>query len=281
MPDENVAPVGVAGVTGNGDAFHDGGRVAFQDTPVVESAGVALLAVAENVLVGIRVAGQKAPLDPGWKGRPPAPPQPGGSHLAQRGLRRHLGKRLVQGGVTAVGDVLVQVGRVNVAGVPQGNALFPGPHRMVVQMGDAVGGLIPRAQVAEGVFGDGPPAGNMLRHDALRQFGGNIAVENARAAGQLHIQQRLGETQPQRADFRHIGGCAAPRQRIPDGGDDFKPAGRFAGQPGADAHPGPVAGGKQLPATLRLGADGVEGNGGGFVSAVSHGARNGRRWAMV
>ena len=255
MPDKYVPPVGVAGVARNGDALNYRGRVAFQNAPVVERAGVALLAVAEDVLVRVGIAGQKPPLDARGKGGAPAPPQAGSPHFAQSRLRRHLGKRLVQRGVAPVGDVLVKVGGVNVARVPQGNALLLRPHRVVVQMGNACRRRRAVPQVADSVFRQRNPAANMPRHYALRHFRGNIPVKHPGAAGRLHIQQRFGETETQRAHLGYAGRHILPPQGVLDGGHHLKTAGRLAGQPGADAYPGAVAGGKLLPAPPGFGAD--------------------------
>ncbi len=63
--DVDVALAGADGVGGDGHAFEDALRIALQDAAVHESAGVALVAVADDVFLGAAGLGDRAPLEAG------------------------------------------------------------------------------------------------------------------------------------------------------------------------------------------------------------------------
>ena len=255
MANEDVTPVGVASVARDGDALDDRGGIALEDAAIIEGAGVSLLAVAKDVLVGIRITGQEPPLDAGRERRTTSTTEAGCSNLAESVFGRHLGEGFVQGRVPTVGDVLVEIGRIYVAGVAQGDTLLQSHHRVVCKVRDAWRrlGVVPK--VANGVFGQGRPTGHMLTHDAVCQFRSGPTVKHPGAIGHLHVQQRLGETQAKGPDFRDVGCHLLLFQGGVDGGDDLKPASSFASQSGADADPWPVAGGQVFPPEAGFGED--------------------------
>ena len=93
--------------------------VALQDAAVHEGAGIALVAVAEDVLHVARRATCERPLDSGGEARAATPTQPGGLHRVDDLLRGHLAEHPREGGVAVLCDVLLDGERVDHAAVPE------------------------------------------------------------------------------------------------------------------------------------------------------------------
>ena len=92
-------------------------RIAFQNAAVHEGAGIAFVAVADNILFGAGRFGNRSPFQTGWK--------PGATATAQTALRDffdnlrrfQFGERVMQCRVTTNGDVIFDALRINDAAV--------------------------------------------------------------------------------------------------------------------------------------------------------------------
>ena len=113
--------------------------------------GVALLAVAEHILRGARRSHHETPLDTRREGRAAASAKAGVGHFLDYVIRLHLGERLVNARVAAVGDVLVYVARRDVSGVSERDALLGGDSGYLAEVGRAVNRVV--SQVAEDLIG--------------------------------------------------------------------------------------------------------------------------------
>jgi hypothetical protein len=110
--------------------------------------------------------------------------------------------------IAAISDVLVDVPRVNVASVSQRNTVFPGPHRVLVQVGDTIGRTLP--QVAKGQVGHRDTLDYVGSHDLLGRFGSNVGVEHPGSVGELYIHQGFGEAQAQATYLADLGVYPVP-----------------------------------------------------------------------
>ena len=99
----------------------------LENQPVFAGAGLALIAVAQNVFRLGRLLGHERPLHPGRESRAAAPAQAGILHLINNGVRLH-GERLLHGFVAVEFEVAVDVGRAQ--------AKAPGDDLYLVGMGD-------------------------------------------------------------------------------------------------------------------------------------------------
>ena len=106
---------------------------------------------------------------------------------------------------------------------------------------------------------NGSPPACMLMNDTLSQLGRDLSIEYAGAAGHLNVKQRLGKTQTEGPDLRHVCRNLLLFQGGFDSGNDFEPSGSLPGQAGADADPRAVAGSQTFPAAASLGQDGAKG----------------------
>ena len=133
--------------------------------------------------------------------------------------------------IASVGDVLVNVGRINIPGVAQGDALLQGHHRVVLEVGDACGRLRWIPEVTDGVLRQRIAARCMLINDTLGKLGRHLSIEYAGAAGHLNVKQRFGKTQTEGPDLRHV--CRDLLLRLFQGGfdrgNDFEPSGGLPG----------------------------------------------------
>ncbi len=100
--------------------------VRLQDRPVHEGPGVALVGVADDVLLLGGHFGHARPLETRRIAAAAAPAQPAGGHFAQDLGGGHLGQGLDHGRVAAHGDVALEALRVYDPGVLQDYALLAG-----------------------------------------------------------------------------------------------------------------------------------------------------------
>jgi hypothetical protein len=110
--------------------------------------------------------------------------------------------------IAAVSDVLIDIPRVNVARVSQRNTVFPGPHRVLVQVGDTIGRTLP--QVAKGQGGHRDTLDYVGGHNLFGPFGSNVGVEHPGSVGELDIHQRFGEAQAQATNLADLGVNSVP-----------------------------------------------------------------------
>ena len=107
--DIDIALVTPGGASGDHHALEHGVGVALHDGAVHECAGVALVAVADDVFLLCLLAARAVPLAPGGEAAAAAPAQTGGDDLLTDLLIRHLEERALKARVAALGDVLLNV----------------------------------------------------------------------------------------------------------------------------------------------------------------------------
>ena len=134
----DVAFVGADGAGPDHHAFEHGVRVALDDGPVHERAGVALVGVAEDVLLVALGLGGELPLEAGGEAGAAAAAQAALLDLGHDVRGGHLGEGFGQAGVTVAGDVLVDALRRDPALVAQHAQVLPGEERDVLEQRDAV-----------------------------------------------------------------------------------------------------------------------------------------------
>ena len=109
--------------------------VALHDGAVHERAGVALVAVADHILLALGLAADAVPLSARGKARAAAAAQAGIEDLTADVLVGHLKERLFESGVAVVGKVFVNVLGVRRAAVFQHHALLLGVKGDLVVLG--------------------------------------------------------------------------------------------------------------------------------------------------
>ena len=184
--------------------------VALQHGAVHKRAGVALVGVADHILLVGLILPCGVPFEPGGEARAAAAPQPGDAHLFNDLLGRHGGDRLLCGLVAAGGYVLFDVLGIDNAAVAQHDALLLGKEGLVLP-GD--GQILHDPAVHQVLFHDG---GGLIGLDLhITGLKGAVVpvhvhdgfqVAGAHAAGQIHghIRQALFRDEP----LQLIGGLA-------------------------------------------------------------------------
>ena len=124
--DVDEALVGPDRIGGDGHALQDPVGVGLQHGAVHEGPGVALVGIADDVLLLGGHLGDGGPLEPRGVAAAAAPAQPAGGHLPQDLRRGHLGEGLDHPGIAADGDVALEALRVDDAGVLQHDLLLAG-----------------------------------------------------------------------------------------------------------------------------------------------------------
>ena len=114
---------------GDHHAFDDGVRIMLENQPVFAGAGLALVAVAQNILGLRRLLGHERPLHPGGEAGAAASAQPGVLDLIDDRVRLHA-ERLLHGLVAVEFEVAIDVGRTL--------AEAPGDDFYLVGMGNQV-----------------------------------------------------------------------------------------------------------------------------------------------
>ena len=174
VPHVDIPLVGPDGESPDDHPLDHAVGVALHDGPVHERPGVPFVSVADHVSripVGF-LAG--SPFPRGGKPAPPAPPQPGLFHGGDDLLGGHGCQSLAQGGVSAVGDVLPDIGGVDPPVVPEGDADLVFIERNLVVTGDL---LLALGVLVEQTF-DRVPLDQGLSHDLRRIFDRDPLVEN-------------------------------------------------------------------------------------------------------
>ena len=97
-------------------------RIALKRRAVHIGPGVALVGVADHVLLAGGLCGRERPLFAGREARAAAAAQAGFRYLINHVLRRHIEERLFKRLVAVAGDVLVDHIRIDRAAVAQHNA---------------------------------------------------------------------------------------------------------------------------------------------------------------
>ena len=121
--DVDIALLGACGYAGDYHALDHSVRIAFHDRTIHECAGVALVAVADNVFDGcILVSGNLRPLLAGREACAASAAQTGVGNFGDYLVGGHVKQRLFKGGVAADGNVFLNAFRVYVSAVLKSNA---------------------------------------------------------------------------------------------------------------------------------------------------------------
>src|SRR2546423_414328 len=104
-------------------------RIVLEDQAVLARAGLALVAIAQNILGLRRLLGHERPLHPGGEARASAPAKPGVLDLIDNGVGLH-GDRLLDGLVAVEFEVAIDISRTL--------AEAPGDDSYLVGMGDQI-----------------------------------------------------------------------------------------------------------------------------------------------
>ncbi len=125
-PDIEVPLVGIDCLGADGHAFQHGMRIRFQHAPVHKRPGVAFVAVADDILGEPFVFSPFLPFFGGGEPGPAAAPQPGEPNFFNNLLGGHLGEDLIEGFVSVLGDIILDIFRIDGSPVPQhpGNLQF-------------------------------------------------------------------------------------------------------------------------------------------------------------
>ena len=154
--DVDVALVAAGGERGDHHALDDRMGVALHDGAVHERAGVALVAVADHILLALGLAADAVPLSARGKARAAAA---GIEDLTADVLVGHLKERLFESGVAVVGKVFVNVLGVRRAAVFQHHALLLGVKGDLVVLGvphaiELIEQALDRLAAEDGPFND-------------------------------------------------------------------------------------------------------------------------------
>ena len=128
-----VALAGPDGVCGNYRPLDYGVRVSLHNAAVHEGPRVALVSVADHVLIVTGGPATEVPFLRCGEAGPTSSPEPRSPHLVDHLIRRHLGEDLTQSVVTTGADVIVYPLGVDVAAFAQYETLLlPVEHDVVV-----------------------------------------------------------------------------------------------------------------------------------------------------
>ena len=169
--DVDVGLVGAEGVGADHHAFQDRMRVAFQGAAVHEGPGVALVGVADDVLLVARRLAAEAPFHAGQEAGAAAAAQPGFQDDLDDLLGGVFLQHFLDGLVAAAGDVFVDGIGIDDAAVAQDDALLLGEEGI---LGDGIHSL-------DDPLPDGLVVQDLLVKDALDLLGGHVAVHVAAA----------------------------------------------------------------------------------------------------
>ena len=189
--DVDEALAGADGIGRDGHALDDAMRIAFHHAAIHEGAGVALVAVADHILHVARGLGHRAPLQAGGIAAAAAPAQAALGDAVNHAVGRHLGERRQQRLVAVAGDVVVDLFRIDVAGVLQHHPdlLVEVLVQVALQFGDRLA-----AQAGHdglGVVGVHVVVEGLLGVDADQRAGGT-GTHAAGAADQHFFARGLG-----------------------------------------------------------------------------------------
>lgn len=202
-PDVDVAFASSNGIAADNHTLDDSVGVTFQDTAVHERSGIALIRVADDVLlVAGRAAGELPLQARGKTGTPPAPQ----TRLFDFGndlFRGHLGQGLGAGRVASCGDVIIYALRIDVAAVGQGDPVLLLEKVQLIIAGDAFQVKPSVGEVSNGQIGHDLPVQHVAGDDAGHVFDRDIAIGNPGATRQLHIQEGFLLTHADTAGLSH------------------------------------------------------------------------------
>ena len=197
--DVDEALLGADRVGADRHRLDDAGGVALHDRAVHERARVAFVGVADDVLlVGLHARGD-LPLEARREARAAAPADARVEHLLHDVHRLHLRERLGEALVALVGDVLLEVLRLDEAAVAQRDALLLGVER---HLGVVVDLLLERRLHVEQALDD-LVADDVLRDDLRGVLGLDLDVEDV-VGHDLHDRALGAEAEAARLDHADV-----------------------------------------------------------------------------
>src|SRR6266540_2482223 len=122
--DIDITFICAEGITCNRHRFQDGVWIAFEHNAVLESAGFALVGVADNVFLGAVSHADKFPFAPGGEACTTASLQARFLDSLDYLLRSHLAQGFTESLISILGDKLFDVFRVDAASALQDDALL-------------------------------------------------------------------------------------------------------------------------------------------------------------
>ena len=170
----DVALIGAHRVAADQHSLQDRVRIAFEDTAVHIGAGIALIGVADHELLVAAGGAALLPLAAG--GEPPAAPaaQTRSLDLVDNRFRRHAAEHLRRGGIAADGDVVPDVGRVDLPVLAQEYAVLRPVEGNLRFLGDLLPGNRVRIEQAFNHF----PGANRLIDNLRHVLRRDMAVQD-------------------------------------------------------------------------------------------------------
>ena len=236
--DVDVALVRADGVAAEHHALDDGVGVALEDGAVHERAGIALVRVADHVLLVGDGLHTGLPLEARREARAAASAQTGLFHLADDLLPGHGRDCLADGGVAVAGDVGLERGVFHAPAVAQHDLDLLLEKRDVVDHRHA---LFLRG-IVEGVLLDDLVADEVLFNDLRDLFGVHLRVKHAVRLDEQHGARRTG-AHAAGDDHLHLARKSLCRDLADEGVPDLLTVGGHAARAAAD---------EDLPPVVRL-----------------------------
>ena len=186
------------------EAFEQAVRIAFHHRAVHEGARVALVRVADHVLLVGRLLVGNRPLLAGGEAAAATPAEAAQFDFAAHVQRRHRAERLRERAVPAAGEILVEAGRIDDPAVGEHPSRLRREERVLVERTHAGPRLGSRlAELAERLRRK-----RRLREHRVQQrrhlLLGHPREAQPRPPGQLDVHQRLFDAQADAADLDDI-----------------------------------------------------------------------------
>jgi hypothetical protein len=217
--DVHDAPGGTGDVARDEHSLEQRVRVRLDLVAVHVGARVALVRVADQVLLGARRLGQELPFVAGQEPRPAAAAQLGRLDLLDDGARVLVDQDLVQGLVAADRDVLLDVVGVDQAAVAQHDLGLAVEERDLVPQRDVgvagavldvPGEVIPLLHLPQHDVGRRHVAVADRVEDGLGMVGRDLAEDQERPARHPGVDERLLGAEPEAADRGQLDVAAVP-----------------------------------------------------------------------
>ena len=228
-------------VGGDEHALDDAEGVALEHRAVHERAGVALVGVADEVLLAARLVEGDLPLLPGREAGAAAAAQAGGDDLVADLGRGHRRQRPGGGAEAAGGQRRIQAGRVDDAAVGEHHLGLPGEERRVADRLDTAIQVVGVVVAAEQEAVVQLPVAEHGLKELVDRLGAEVAVAEPDAVGGHQVDEDLALAVAHAAglDDRHV--QAAPLEEGVHLLDDGERAVGAPAGAGADVEDHPVA----------------------------------------
>ncbi len=179
----DVSHGGTDGDAGDGHPLDQDVRVAFHDHAIGEGAGVALVGVADDVLLVGRGTEHRLPLDASGECSATTTAKAGGGHRIHDRRRGHS-ECVRETAISAIRDVVVERDGIGDADAREGEPLLPGEVRVLLS--EAKGELVRLTLEEAGI-------------EQAGDIGGVYGTVGHTSRGRLHLHHRLEPEQATRA----------------------------------------------------------------------------------